>query len=388
MRRAAFGIGAVIAAGLALSLAVWAAGPTPLKPLAVRVVWTTLPILSSLVLAMPLWALAVRPLQRLAFHLWQPSPSARTPTTANPLPSRHATRREPTTSAHAIEDPQLSRRQVIQGLATLPLLGVPVLAGRGFTLGAAPTRIVKVPFSFPDLPEALDGLKILHLSDLHLGPAKQLGDLLRLLDQARSHAPDLVVLTGDVGEDLKQLEAALEHAVRLGAPLGTFAVLGNHEYISGIDKTLPIYRKSRARFLLDQRVDLDVRGAKLSILGVDDPKLKGNEREFYARVIPPLCKAPSDFRLLLCHRPIGFAIAAREGVELTLSGHTHGGQFGLEGKSLFERTTPYMWGSYAEGKSRLYTTSGFGHWFPYRLGCPAEAALIELRRAPRVSNTG
>src|SRR6185295_20296414 len=90
------------------------------------------------------------------------------------------------------------------------------------------------------------------------------------------------------------------------------------------------------------------------------------------------------FRLLMCHRPNGFPAAADAGFHLTLSGHTHGAQIGIGGKSALEVLggggERYPWGSYERDGKRLYTTSGFGHWFPFRLGCPTEAPLIVLAR--------
>lgn len=96
----------------------------------------------------------------------------------------------------------------------------------------------------------------------------------------------------------------------------------------------------------------------------------------------------ADFRLLLCHRPEGHGPAADAGYDLTLSGHTHGGQVGLLGRSIFETLRPGIgwWGSYVKKKkdgrpSRLYTTSGFGHWFPFRFGCPTEMPIVVLEGA-------
>jgi hypothetical protein len=84
----------------------------------------------------------------------------------------------------------------------------------------------------------------------------------------------------------------------------------------------------------------------------------------------------------MSHRPDVFPYAADLGVQLTLSGHTHGGQIGFDGRSVLEGVFPhsFLWGEYAIKASRLYTTCGAGHWFPFRLGCPAEAPLITLRR--------
>jgi predicted MPP superfamily phosphohydrolase len=86
---------------------------------------------------------------------------------------------------------------------------------------------------------------------------------------------------------------------------------------------------------------------------------------------------------MLSHRPAAFDAAAENGVDLTLAGHTHGAQVGLFGRSLLEPLWPEarLWGHYRQGVSQLYTSSGVGHWFPFRLGCPSEAPVIELRRS-------
>ena len=81
----------------------------------------------------------------------------------------------------------------------------------------------------------------------------------------------------------------------------------------------------------------------------------------------------------MTHRPEGFDPASEMGIELTLSGHTHGGQAGLNGRSLWSAFTDrYLWGHYAKNGSQMYLSSGIGHWFPFRLGCPTEAPIIEL----------
>jgi predicted MPP superfamily phosphohydrolase len=128
--------------------------------------------------------------------------------------------------------------------------------------------------------------------------------------------------------------------------------------------------------------------AKLFVGGADDPVHLAGDIE--GRLGPSIARAaegsgPSDFRLLLCHRPEGFGPAIAHGFDLTLSGHTHGGQLGLFGRSLFERLYPDTgwWGTYerarpGRGPARLYTTSGFGHWFPFRLGCPTEMPVLVL----------
>jgi predicted MPP superfamily phosphohydrolase len=206
-----------------------------------------------------------------------------------------------------------------------------------------------------------------------------------LLDSLRPHPPDLIVLTGDVADKLEELVAGLDVVTAFAPRLGVYAALGNHEYLNGIQEMLPVYQNSAVRLLLNDTVSIQLGGATLFLAGVDDPVFIGPAKPFYEQAISACATgAPADaFRLLLCHRPDGFEAASRHGFHLTLSGHTHGGQVGLLGRSAFEVLLgmPYLWGSYRRGESRLYTTSGFGHWFPFRLNCPAEAPLVVLRRA-------
>ncbi len=247
------------------------------------------------------------------------------------------------------------------------------------------TRVVNIPLVFRDLPGALDGLRILQLSDLHLGAGRTSADLAALLESLRAEPPDLIVLTGDVADKLEQLEAALALVTAFAPRLGVYAALGNHEYLNDIREMLPAYQASPVRLLINESASLQVGDATLFLAGVDDPVFIGPARPFFERVVAECAVgAPAHaFRLLLCHRPEGFEPAAKHGFHLTLSGHTHGGQVGLLGRSVFEvfLGIPYLWGLYRRGESRLYTTSGFGHWFPFRLNCPAEAPVITLKRA-------
>ncbi len=279
-------------------------------------------------------------------------------------------------------------RRAVLCAATAAAPAVAIATGvTGFTTADAPPRVPRVRFAWPDLPPELAGLSILHLSDLHLGVERHVEDLEALFDTLGGRRPDLVVLTGDVAEDLRELGPALDAAVRFGPRLGVFASLGNHEYLRGVAAARAIYAQRRdVRLLVGEGALVSVRGAKLWIAGADDPVyVDADPKPFLRRSIESaLAGAPKDaFRVLMCHRPEGFVPATEAGVELTLAGHTHGGQIGFNGRSAFEPIwrDHYLWGRYARGRSRLYTTSGFGHWFPFRLLCPTEAPIVELARS-------
>ena len=138
--------------------------------------------------------------------------------------------------------------------------------------------------------------------------------------------------------------------------------------------------------MINESTSLDVRGTRIFLGGLDDPvSLRHLSPDFYVRALDTTLaeRNDEDFTILMSHRPNVFPLAAERGVHLTLAGHTHGGQIGWWRRSFLEGAFPekFLWGEYSLGDARLYTSCGAGHWFPFRLGCPAEAPVIELTRA-------
>jgi uncharacterized protein len=342
-------------------------------------------LLLSLFVAMPLATLL-----RLAFaglervRAWRRSAlSVTAPPTVAPVDaSTDAPATEPVVESPKVE---LPRRRFVEGaVAAVPALFTGTAAigvGGAFVDTAIPRRRLV----YPGLAPALDGLRILQISDLHLGAFITRSGVSELVARAREARPDLVVLTGDICDHIPWLEFALREIETIEAPLGHFAVMGNHEYYRGARATRALYARSRVRMLDDEHTVVAHRGAKILLAGVDDPAGWDHAKNHYeVRADAALASAPSDadFRLALCHRPKGFTALAARGVDLTLSGHTHGAQAGLAGRSVLEPVLPdwHLWGEYRRGPSALYTSSGAGHWATFRLGCPSEAPIIELAR--------
>lgn len=279
------------------------------------------------------------------------------------------------------------RRRLLQGgLAAVPLLAAGTSAA-GVAGAAVRPRIRRVPVYVPDLHPDLDGFRILQVSDLHLAVFVDLGDLDQLLRDAAGLRVDLLAVTGDLADDLRQVPRALERLAAYPATHGAWGVLGNHEYGCGVEGFLEAYAHSSVRLLRDQAVDLRVGDAVLRLGGLDDPSRAPWSQRGETFFAPRLRRlfgdaAAADFRLLLSHRPDALTWADAAGVDLILAGHTHGGQVGFAGRSLLwlPWRYPYPWGRYRSGTAQLYTTSGAGHWFPFRLGCPTEVPLVELRR--------
>lgn len=256
----------------------------------------------------------------------------------------------------------------------------------GFAISFGQVKVYELPLYFENLPPQLDGFRILHLSDMHLGRYFQFADLEQLLEDAEKLTPDMVVATGDICDVTSMLPRTLQMIGELKPRHGSLASIGNHEYYHGVQNSRRAHSVSEVPLLINEGHTLLIDGASLYVGGADDPaQLFADTDDFLKRTIDKtLSGAPSDgFKIIMSHRPLGFERAAEQSVELTLAGHTHGGQIGLGGRSIFETTDPpnYYWGHYTKGSSQLYTSAGAGHWFPFRLGCPAEAPVIILKRA-------
>ncbi len=275
------------------------------------------------------------------------------------------------------------RRRILQSAAA----AVPLVALTSGTAGVFQTlnsvRVFKKPMAFANLSDDLDGFRILHLSDLHLRHYTTLSDLEDVLLRSEKFKLDMILLTGDIADDLKLLPDALKMVDQMKTPYGTYASLGNHEHYRGITTARYLFKKSPVPLLVNNGDTIQVGNSSLFIGGIDDPvRMGAKETRFYQQTIDKTLKQEhgSDFKLLMSHRPDALDYAAEIGINLTLAGHTHGGQMGIGGRSLLESTFPdrYLWGDYSIGESKLYTSSGMGHWFPFRLGCPTEAPIIEL----------
>ena len=282
----------------------------------------------------------------------------------------------------------LERRHFLRrSLAIAPAIGVAGV-GHGVYKSAATTHLPAVPLAFANLPSELEGLKILQISDIHIGPYLQLSDLEKLLERADSIVPDLILVTGDICDHKPDYLAALRLLENAPARFGIYASLGNHEYIGGIRRIRGHFDKTTIPLLVDEGLSIPVGDATLFLGGADDPRSLRSE-ESYRRLRNSVEKAlleatSKDFTLLMSHRPQALDYAAPlGGVDLILAGHTHGFQFGIGGRSVFEPVFPerYIWGHYAKEDTQLYTSAGVGHWLPFRFGCPPEAPVFTLHRA-------
>ena len=281
-----------------------------------------------------------------------------------------------------------SRRRFIKtasAIAPVIMTGIPA---DGFVRSFSNTTIPQIDMEIAGLPDDLDGFKILQLSDLHLGYYFGLDHLEKTLQAAEAYRPDMLVVTGDIADDLSLMTDAMKLTGQLKTPYPAFASIGNHEYFRGIKASIRNIEAGPIPLLLNKHADFMVGKTRVCIGGADDPvTLRSDIAGFLDRSLGLTFKnaPPADFRLLMSHRPRALDLAEKHKVNLILSGHTHGGQIGINGRSLWDAVNRdgYLWGKYARGDARLYTTSGMGHWFPFRLGCPLEAPVITLRKAKK-----
>jgi predicted MPP superfamily phosphohydrolase len=281
------------------------------------------------------------------------------------------------------EDParRLFVARALAGTAVAATAGVSVLAFRSAT---GPAEINDVPVRLERLPRALSGLTIAQITDLHVGPTIGERHVRRIVDQVNATRPDVVAITGDlVDGSVSELGGAVGHLARLRARHGVFFVTGNHEYYSGVGPWLVELDRLGIRVLRNERVTIGDAGASLDLAGVHDWSTRGLGREHAIDLGRALeGRDPDRSLVLLAHQPRGVGEAVRAGVELQISGHTHGGQI-VPFNLLVRAAYPYVKGLHLhqeEGRSgQIFVSRGTGYWGPpLRFGSPPEIAKIVL----------
>jgi predicted MPP superfamily phosphohydrolase len=271
-------------------------------------------------------------------------------------------------------------------LAGAVLLVVVLVLGAGY-LGARRLVVRQVDASVTGLAPEFEGLRIAQLSDLHVGPHTSRRFLQRVVDATQSLAPDVIAVTGDLIDDRAEDVAVYARALgALQAPLGVYMIPGNHDVYAGWDDVERNLRIARLGTVLVNETQLLHRGsATIALVGMGDPA--GRARGA-SRAAPDLERAlaqvPSSATVIaFAHNPKLWPALAERGVALTLSGHTHWGQFALPklGWSLASPFLEHAMGAHAHQDALLYISPGTGYWgIPFRLGAPSEVTLVTLRR--------
>ena len=241
-------------------------------------------------------------------------------------------------------------------------------------------RVVRLEVPMATLPNGADGLTIAHLSDVHLGTILGPRFLERLIERTRALEPDLVVITGDlVDGDAGVVEEMLPQLRTLRAPKGVFAVLGNHEYYAGRDRSRALLAGAGFTVLDNSAEEL---APGLVLAGVPDARGSAQTGVAEADLAAALDGVGENAAVvLLQHAPEAEAQAAEAGVDLMLNGHTHGGQL-WPFHYLVQHAYPHYAGVYRVNGMTQVVSRGSGQWGPpMRFLAPSEINLITLRRA-------
>ncbi|MGA7448791.1 MAG: metallophosphoesterase [Terriglobales bacterium] len=302
-----------------------------------------------------------------------------------------------------------ARRTFFQYAAVLAG-GFPFLAATyGFAAGRLRYEIERVDVPVANLPPELDGLRIAQLSDIHIGDYMPPHEIARAVDMANSLDPDISFVTGDfVSGEGDPLDTCITELSRLRAPLGVWGCNGNHEIYAGVeDEAERLFREKGMRLLRARSEVIEHNGGRFNLLGVDyqrDHMTSGERTGPMLQEIEPLIRRDMP-NVLLSHNPNSFHRAAELGIELSLAGHTHGGQVKVEivdhSVSPARLISPFVAGLYrlpmsiptnghgaavprtnGSQKAALYVNRGLGTFgFPVRIGVPPEITLLTLRRA-------
>jgi predicted MPP superfamily phosphohydrolase len=279
----------------------------------------------------------------------------------------------------AIALPSLTRRRFLEQTA-IALSAIPfVAAAYGLLYGRLDVQVTHRRIRLARLPKAFEGFRIAQLSDFHIGPFMPADQIRRCVTITNQLKADLVVLTGDfLGWDPAAQGDVVQALAGLRAPYGVFGCLGNHETETQTEESITLlFAAQGIRILRQERAPIQLDSETLNLIGVDDsqPHLKVVER----------LVMPDTVNILLIHWPGHFDRAVELGIDLTLAGHTHGGQLSLEflrrGLSLSRLETPYVRGWYEKAGAQLYVNRGIGTTgFPIRFGSPPEITELELTR--------
>ncbi len=287
----------------------------------------------------------------------------------------------------AVPDPvQMERRLFLKQVGVMSV-GAPFAISLSGVPLSYDFRVDERELHLPHWPRELDGLRVAHLSDIHVGGAMNRERLLRVAELTNEARPDLVLHTGDfLTHRTGDFDLPLYEALgRIRAPLGQWACLGNHDY-DDVTRFVRRLREAGVTSLHGEVTQIDLQGQRFEVAGLDFAWDRDDRTAIYRRTIDAWAPREQP-RLLLNHDPSGFASLPPGCADLVCSGHTHGGHIGFQlGPDLAFTVIGLVGlpdqGVFERGDMRLFVTRCVGFYgYPMRLGIPPEISLLTLRSA-------
>jgi predicted MPP superfamily phosphohydrolase len=274
------------------------------------------------------------------------------------------------------------RRKALKAGVTAVLASPLAITGFGIVVERRNFVFKEIEIGIPNLPKDLQGLKLVQLTDMHVSPFLTVRELARAVDMANEAKAHVALVTGDLITSAGDpLDGCIRELSRLRADAGVFGCMGNHEvYANCEDYTARQAALLGMRFLRQEARTLRFGTASINLAGVDYQKFGGTYLPGAERMISP---DPLALNILLSHNPDVFPVAAGQGWDLTLAGHTHGGQVTFELLSrqlnIARFYTKYVQGHYELGGKSIFVSRGLGTvGVPARIGAPPEVVLIKL----------
>lgn len=284
----------------------------------------------------------------------------------------------------------IGRRDALKIAAAGGLIAGSAMLGAGILEAYQKPVTQEWEFQHPMLSGLKDSLTVVHATDFHFGMFFDVEDLERLVETLNYIEGDALVLTGDIYHSpLTPVEKSIPILKRLSTRrIGNFAVLGNHEFYAGLSRSLSALEQANIKVLRNEWHTYTEGGVCVHLGGIDDPVnnwLRGSTFPKFSYLMKIAPQTPG-MKILLCHRPTILPEASKAGIDLVLSGHTHGGQiilpslFMRRGVSVARLVSPFTHGWYRVGNTDLYLNRGVGMTFiPWRVNCPPEIAVFRLR---------
>ncbi len=285
------------------------------------------------------------------------------------------------------ESVDIDRRRFMLKSFNLGILGISgALSSYGFYEARRPPSIVEVSIPFHDLPDDLEGFRIVQITDTHVGTTTRQGYMETIVERVNMLTPDIVVFTGDIADGtVPYLGNKISPLSNLLTNYGSYFVTGNHEYLFGEQAWLEEIDRLGLKALINEHRVLTCGKGRIILAGVTDYSAERYDSNRSSNPEASLSGASEcNVKILLAHRPRSIYAAAESGFDLQISGHTHGGQFYPWRFACF---SPYVAGLHRFKNTWIYVSRGTGYWgAPVRLGVTPEITLIKLTAGKLMPN--